>query len=110
LRLLQSDRLALMAKRRAKSEGAEHPGGFNIETLKKYALAGAAITLAKLREEIRIIERTFPELASAKGRQKIVAGIEDKASRMSTAGRAEVSKRMKRYWAARRRAEARKKG
>jgi hypothetical protein len=92
-----------MAKwRRSK---AVAPRGFSTDTLRKYAQAGASAALAKLREEIHIIESTFPELASSKGRKHMIATVEKKASRMTAAGRKAVSMRMKKYWAERRKVE-----
>jgi hypothetical protein len=86
----------IVAKRRT--------SGYDLEYLKKLAKAGAEATLHRLREEIGIIERTFPELASGKARGKVVAGVRRRANKMSAAGRAAVSKRMKKYWAERRKA------
>ncbi|HLG55479.1 MAG TPA: hypothetical protein VI485_09115 [Vicinamibacterales bacterium] len=78
--------------------------GYDLEYLKKLAKAGAEATLHRLREEIGIIERTFPELAGSKSRGKLVAGVRKRAGKMSAAGRKAVSARMKKYWAERRKA------
>ena len=43
--------------------------------MKKLALAGAEATLARLRQEVQILERTFPELATTKGRAKLAESI-----------------------------------
>jgi hypothetical protein len=97
-----------MAKRR-RDGGYESRGARTIETLRHYAVAGAQAALAKLREEIQIIERTFPELSSAQGRKHVVATTEKRARSMSTAARKAVSARMKKYWAERRKQAAKTK-
>jgi hypothetical protein len=78
----------------------------DLDYLKKLARAGAEATLHRLREEIAVIERTFPELTTSTGRSKIAAGAQKRASRMTAAGRAAVSARMKKYWAERRKLKA----
>ncbi len=95
-----------MAKRGRKPSGL---GGLDIEQLKSWAKSGAEATLARLRAEIAAIERTFPELSTAQGRGQVVGIVQKRASRMTAAGRAAVSARMKKYWAERRRAQATKK-
>ncbi len=95
--------MAKKKRRKARSTGSDSVvQGLNLDTLRKYAAAGALAALAKLREEIQIIERTFPELSSAKGRGKVATTVQKRASRMTAAGRAAVSARMKKYWAERR--------
>ena len=92
-----------MAKRRrSDSAVTKTTSGINLETLKKYAAAGAAATLAKLREEVQIIERTFPELSTSKGIAKLTTSTGKSARSMSAAARKAVSARMKKYWAERR--------
>ena len=94
-----------MAKKKRRKSRGESGGavkGLSLDTLRKYAAAGASATLAKLREEIQVIERTFPELSSAKARGKVATTVQKRASRMTAAGRAAVSARMKKYWAERR--------
>ncbi len=78
----------------------------DMEYLKKLAIAGAEATLNRLREEIHIIERTFPELSSAKLRGDMLTTIQKRTRTMTAAGRKEVSLRMKKYWAERRKAAA----
>lgn len=87
-----------------KKTGRKAASVFNTDTLRQYAKAGAEAALARLRHEVDIIERTFPELASPAGRKKVVGTIGETASRMTAAGRKSVSRRMKKYWAARRKA------
>ena len=41
----------------------------SLEQLRHLAKAGAEATLHRLRAEIEVLERTFPELASSRGRQ-----------------------------------------
>jgi len=75
--------------------------------IRELARAGAELTLNRLRAEIIAIERTFPELAQ--GRRAIRRTIKTARKRtrtMSAAARKEVSARMKRYWAERRKARA----
>jgi len=83
--------------------------GLSVEKLRELARAGAAEALTRLPAEIGAIERAFPELASAKGREA-VRGSSKKArtrtQRMSTAARKAVSQRMKKYWEERRKARA----
>jgi hypothetical protein len=75
--------------------------------LRELARSGADLTLKRLRAEIIAIERTFPELAP--GRRAIRRAVKTATKRtrtMSAAGRKAVSARMKRYWAERRKAQA----
>jgi len=75
--------------------------------LRVLARAGAQLTLKRLRAEIIAIERAFPELAQ--GRRALRRTIKTARKRtrtMSAAARKEVSARMKRYWAERRKARA----
>ena len=88
-----------MAKRGRKPSGL---GGMNIEQLKHLAKVGAETALTRLRHEIAVIERTFPELSSSKGRARAVATAEKSARKLSAAARKAVSIRMKKYWAERR--------
>jgi hypothetical protein len=79
------------------------------ERLKELARAGADQALKQLRAEIVAIERTFPELRLSKGRRVLRRSINQAArrtTRMSAAARKAVSDRMKRYWAERRKAQA----
>lgn len=77
--------------------------------LRELARAGADTTLKRLRAEIIAIERTFPELALPKTRRAVRRSIKragQRSRQMSTAAREAVSRRMKRYWAERRKAQA----
>ena len=79
------------------------------EKLRELARTGAAQALNQLRAEIIAIERAFPELGLPKTRRRVrtaVAKASKRARTMSAAARAEVSRRMKRYWAERRKAKA----
>jgi hypothetical protein len=84
-------------------------GQLNPERLRELARAGAEQAVKQLRAEIIAIERTFPELSLTKGRRALRRSITRaarKTSRMSAAARKAVSDRMKRYWAERRKAQA----
>jgi hypothetical protein len=67
--------------------------------LKAYARQGAATRVAELHAELAAIYRVFPDLRS--GASKTASGIKRKRRAMTAAQKAEVSKRMKVYWAAR---------
>lgn len=88
-------------------------GGLSMERLRELARAGAEVTLHRLRAEIAAIERTFPELASPTRRQvaaqAATATVKRRTRRMSAAARKAVSQRMRRYWAERRKAQAKAK-
>jgi hypothetical protein len=91
-----------MAKRVAR-------GGLSIERLRELARAGAEDTLKRLRAEIVAIERTFPELALPRRRRqlrKTVNRARRRTRQISAAARQAISERMKRYWAERRKAQA----
>jgi hypothetical protein len=84
-------------------------GQLNPEKLRELARAGAQQAVKQLRAEIVAIERTFPELSLSKGRRVLRRSIKQAArrtTRMSAAARKAVSDRMKRYWAERRKAQA----
>jgi hypothetical protein len=79
------------------------------EKLKELARTGADQTIKALQAELIAIERTFPELALARGRRVLRRSINlaaQNTTRMSAAARKAVSDRMKRYWAERRKAQA----
>ena len=78
----------------------------SLEQLQHLARAGAEATLHRLREEIEVLERTFPELSSRSGRRQIASTVQRRAGKMSAAARKAVSERMKKYWAERRKARA----
>jgi len=82
--------------------------GISSERIRELAREGAARTLDQLRAEIVALERTFPELADRKGRQRVATVTRKRAQTMSAAARREVSKRMKKYWAERRKAKAKR--
>ena len=78
------------------------------EQLRDLAKSGAALTLKRLRAEIIAIERTFPELAlphSRRAVRRVVTKATRRTRTMSTAARKAVSRRMKKYWAERRKAQ-----
>jgi hypothetical protein len=84
-------------------------GGLSAERLRELARAGAEIALRRLRAEIIAIERTFPELALPKRRRALRQSLKrasNRTHRMSAAARKAVSERMTRYWAERRKAQA----
>ena len=79
------------------------------ERLGELARSGAEIALKQLRAEIVAIERTFPELALPRRRRALRRSVQQATNRtyqMSDAARKAVSARMKRYWAERRKAQA----
>lgn len=79
------------------------------DRLRELARTGADVTLKRLRAEISAIERAFPELRLAQGRRAARRSLKAATSRtrtMSAAARKAVSARMKRYWAERRKAQA----
>lgn len=83
--------------------------GLSVEKLKELARAGAEDALKRLRAEIVAIERTFPELALPRRRRAVRAAIKEarkNTRRMSATARKAVSERMQRYWAERRKAQA----
>ena len=84
-------------------------GQLNPEKLRELARAGAQQAVKQLRAEIVAIERTFPELSLSKGRRVLRRSIKQAArrtTRLSAVARKAVSDRMKRYWAERRKAQA----
>jgi hypothetical protein len=77
--------------------------------LRELAKAGAEAALKQLRAEIIAIERTFPELALSKRRRAVRRSVKTarkRGSEMSAAARKAISRRMKKYWAERRKAKA----
>jgi hypothetical protein len=81
-------------------------GGFVAKfDLKGYARQGAAARVAELSAELASIYRMFPELRKgvATGKRWSEIGTRERKRRgMTNAQKAEVSKRMKAYWAKRR--------
>ena len=81
--------------------------GLSLEQLRELARHGAEATLNRLRAEIIAIERTFPELALPKRRRAVTRAIENARKRswqMSDEAKNALSRRMKKYWAERRKA------
>lgn len=77
--------------------------------LRELARTGAEVTLKRFRAEIIAIERAFPELALPRRRRALRRSLKNVTKRtrtMSAAARKAVSARMKRYWAERRKAQA----
>ena len=72
--------------------------------LKAYARQGAAARVAELNAELTTIFRVFPELRTGAAKRPATGVVVRKRKRrgMTAAQKAEVSKRMKKYWAARR--------
>lgn len=83
--------------------------GLNGDKLRELARTGAEVTLKRLRAEIIAIERAFPELALPRRRRAVRRTFRQattRSRRMSAAARKAVAARMKRYWAERRKAQA----
>jgi hypothetical protein len=83
--------------------------GLSAERLRELARAGAEQALRQLRAEIIAIGRAFPELALSRRRRAVRRSMKQATNRsrhMSAAARKAVSIRMKRYWAERRKAQA----
>lgn len=83
--------------------------GLSAEKLRELARDGAEATLKRLRAEIIAIERTFPELALPRRRRALRRSLKSAATRTrrtSAAARKAISARMKRYWAERKKAQA----
>lgn len=72
--------------------------------LKAYARQGAVARVAELNAELVVIYRTFPDLRRGAGPGAAKVGRRRKRQPMSAAQKAVVSKRMKKYWAERRKA------
>lgn len=83
--------------------------GLSAERIRELAREGASKALNQLRAEVIAIERTFPELALPQRRRQVRQAVGQARKRtrtMSAAARKEVSARMKKYWAERRKAQA----
>ena len=81
----------------------------SVQELRELAREGAERALKRLRAEIIAIERTFPELALPRRRRQLrrtMASARKRTRQVSAAARKAVSARMKRYWAERRKAQA----
>jgi FAD/FMN-containing dehydrogenase len=84
--------------------------GLDGERLRELTRIGAEVTLRRLRAEIIAIERAFPELKLSARRRQVRTVLREARTRtrtMSAEARRAVSERMKRYWAERRKAQAR---
>ncbi len=83
--------------------------GLSVERLRELAKEGAERLLKQLRAEVIAIERTFPELALPQRRRAVRRSLKTakaKTRQMSADARRAVSIRMKKYWAERRKAQA----
>ena len=83
--------------------------GVSSERMRELARAGAESLLKQLRAEVIAIERTFPELALPQKRRAVRQTIQrarKEGPAMSAAAREAVSARMKKYWAERKKAQA----
>lgn len=83
--------------------------GLSAARLRELARAGAEVTLKRLRAEIIAIERTFPELALPRRRRALRRSLKEattRTRRTSAAASKAISARMKRYWAERKKAQA----
>lgn len=81
----------------------------NADRIRELACRGAEQVLKQVRTEIVAIERTFPELKLPKYRRELRRSMGDARTRtreFSAAARKAISERMTRYWAERRRAQA----
>lgn len=81
----------------------------SVQELRELARDGADRALKRLRAEIIAIERTFPELALPRRRRQFrrsMASARKRTRQLSDSARKAVSARMKRYWAERRKAQA----
>lgn len=79
------------------------------ERVRELARTGAEALLKQLRVEIVAIERTFPELALGRRRRAVGRTLKRARKRgrdMSEEARQAVSARMKKYWAERKKAQA----
>ena len=88
---------------------ANTAGRLSAARIRELAVIGAETLLKQLRAEIVAIERTFPELALPRRRRDARRAIKTAGTRtrqMSAAARRAVSQRMKKYWAERRKAQA----
>jgi len=87
--------------------------GLSAERVRQLARTSAERLLKELRAEVAAIERTFPELAGAQRRRtvkrvkKAAKAAGRRARTMSATARKAASKRMKKYWAERKKARRR---
>ena len=83
--------------------------GLSAERVRELAKEGAEKLLRQLRAEVVAVERTFPELALPQRRRQVRQAVrvaQERTRTMSASAKKEVSKRMKKYWAERRKAQA----
>lgn len=88
---------------------AKQTKGLSLAQLRELARTGAETALRQLRAEIIAIERTFPELALPRTRRAVRRSLGRASQRgreMTDAARRAISRRMKRYWAERKKAQA----
>jgi len=86
------------------------------QQMERLARRGAQALLTELEQEAAAIRRAFPDLFRGRGRGRRAASDSAAAparrrrrrSTMSAAARRAVSERMKKYWAERRKAKAKK--
>ena len=85
----------------------------NREQLRRLARLGAIARLAQLREEEAAIRTEFPEIFGSGRRESgataasaRAAGKARRRRKMSASARKEVSERMRKFWAERRKAKA----
>ena len=85
-------------------------GNLNQDQLRRLARLGAVARLEQLREEEAAIRAEFPELFGGRRGNTQVKGASGRKRRrrkaMSAAQRKDVSERMRKYWAERRKASA----
>lgn len=84
-------------------------GSLNQEQLRRLARLGAVARLEQLRQEEAAIRAEFPELFGGRRGNGQVKDAKPKKRRrpaMTAAQRKEVSERMRKYWAERRKASA----
>ena len=88
---------------------AKIPGRLSAARVRELAREGAEKLLGQLRAEIVAIERTFPELGLPQRRRQVRRAVKQAQKRsrsVSAAARKAVSERMKKYWAERKKAQA----
>ena len=88
---------------------AKTRSGLSAERVRELATEGAEKLLRQLRAEIVAIEPTFPELALPRRRRQVrqaVGHARKRTRTMSAGAKKAVSQRMKKYWAERKKAQA----
>jgi hypothetical protein len=74
--------------------------------MKEYARRGAQARVEELTQELAAIYRAFPDLRRGGASATAGAGTVRRRKPMSAAQKKEVSRRMKKYWADRRKSNA----